>query len=360
MWLKLNYPVEYMWALLANENEKERISTLLLEANRLGIHIHGPDVNKSDITFSLDDDGIRFGLGNVLGVGKGALDEIMRNKPFSSFDEFNGKCRKTYVRSTVLENLAKVGAFRSIGYSGDYDEKQYYLPILNYPIYVNEDTTFADLLSDCVDVDIDANEYHFVRALTKSTKRKPHYFRVEVEDSTGSITGFGDLEMNIKTREHLYALVGDKSIIAYCETDEPQKWMDATLDDLIHSTLDNTQKFAIFLNLLNRDEFTDLAESLKPYGVGDFDSEKSLGIVMRCRVFNTKTGKLMASMYMFDPIQRRIYKIVIFNRTLNSVIHLVRNAFAPLIYRKSVKSSDIIFEDAISLDKFREIKGITS
>jgi hypothetical protein len=120
------------------------------------------------------------------------------------------------------------------------------------------------------------------------------------------------------------------------------------------------QKFAIFLNLLNEGAFDSLSGMLSEHGVGDFDCEKSLGIVMRCRIFNTKTGKLMASMYMYDPIKNKIYKIVIFNRTLNSVIHLVRNQFAPLIYRKSVKSSDIIFEDAISLEKFKEIKGITS
>ena len=360
MWLKINYPLEYMWALLANENEKERISTLLLEANRLGIEVKGPDINESDSSFSLEGNAIRFGLGNVLGVGKGALDEIIRNRPFGSFDEFNGKCRRTFVRSTVVENLSKVGAFKSIGHSGDYDEKQYYLPILNYPIYVNEDTTFKDLLTDCIDVDIDVNDYHFIRGLTKSTKRKPHYFRVEIEDSTSSVTGFGDLEMNLKTREHIYALVGDKSIIAYCQTDEPQKWMDASLDDLISGSMASDEKFAIFLNLLSSGSFDTLAEELRPHGVGDFDSEKSLGIVMRCRIFNTKTGKLMASMYMYDPVKNRIYKIVIFNRTLPSVIHLVRQQFSPLIYRKSVKSSDIIFEDAISLEKFREIKGITS
>lgn len=360
MWLKINYPIEYMWALLSNENEKERISTLLLEANRLGIVINGPDVNRSDRNFSLDGDSIRFGLSNVSGVGKGALDEIMRHQPFSSFEEFNGKCKKTFVRSTVVENLTKVGAFTSIGHSGDYDTKQYYLSILNYPIYANEDTTFASVLSDCSDIDIDANEYHFVRALTKNTRRKPHYFQVEMEDPTGSVITFGDVEMQLKTREHIYALVGDKSLIAYCTTDEPQKWMDSTIDDLIHGSMPSVEKFAIFMNILNSGKFTELSQSLAEYDVGSIHSEKSFGIIMRCRIFTTRNGKIMASLYIYDPKENKVYKLVIFNKTLESVIHIVRNTFAPIVYRKSSKGSDIIFEAAISLDNFWLAKGVSS
>jgi DNA polymerase-3 subunit alpha len=360
MWLKINYPLEYMWALLANENEKERISTLLLESNRVGIDIQTPDINKSDVSFSLDGDSIRFGLSNIRGVGKGALDEILRNRPFSSFEEFNGKCRKTYVRSTVVENITRVGGFESIGYSGDYDTKQYYLSILNYPIHANDDKTFAHLLTDCSEINIDENEYHFMRGLTKSTARKPHYFRVEIEDSTSSVTGFGDVEMNLKTREHIYALVGDKSLIGYCATDEPQKWLDAGLDELIHGTMPDTEKFAIFLNLVNSDTLDNLSKELLKHGVGNFDEEKSFGIVVRCRIFTTKAGKIMASLYMYDPAKKQVYKIVVFNKTLNSVIHLVRHTFLPLVYRKSIRNSDIIFEDAISLEKFKELKGITS
>ena len=127
------------------------------------------------------------------------------------------------------------------------------------------------------------------------------------------------------------------------------------MGEMQHVPVDQKKSFGQTMNA-----FKQLAESLSEHGVGDFDSEKSLGVVMRCRIFTTKAGNLMASMYMYDPIKNRVYKIVIFNRTLNSVIHLVRHQFAPLIYRKSVKSSDIIFEDAISLEKFREIKGITS
>ena len=81
---------------------------------------------------------------------------------------------------------------------------------------------------------------------------------------------------------------------------------------------------------------------------------------MRCRIFTTRNGKIMASLYIYDPKENKVYKLVIFNKTLESVIHIVRNTFAPIVYRKSSKGSDIIFEAAISLDNFWLAKGVNS
>ena len=61
MWLKTLYPVEFCWALLYNESNRERITAYLLEAKRLSIEIEPPDVNLSEEFFSVDGGSIRFG-----------------------------------------------------------------------------------------------------------------------------------------------------------------------------------------------------------------------------------------------------------------------------------------------------------
>jgi DNA polymerase-3 subunit alpha len=54
MWLKYHYPLEYMWSMLSNENNKEKITAYILEAKRLGIEVLPPDVNTSDDYFTID------------------------------------------------------------------------------------------------------------------------------------------------------------------------------------------------------------------------------------------------------------------------------------------------------------------
>src|SRR5690606_34261387 len=71
-WLKAHYPSEYMAANLTNEKDNiEKVTYFLEETKRMGIKVLGPNVNKSDILFDVDDGGnILFGLGGVKGTGE--------------------------------------------------------------------------------------------------------------------------------------------------------------------------------------------------------------------------------------------------------------------------------------------------
>ncbi len=120
MWLKVNYPVEFIWATLSNETEGEKITTYLFEAQRIGIEILGPDVNKSDAAFSLDGDALRFGLSNIAGCGASAVSEIMTKRPFDDYDHFVNTVARSKVKANNLEALQKVGAFDSIGFDSPY------------------------------------------------------------------------------------------------------------------------------------------------------------------------------------------------------------------------------------------------
>lgn len=122
--LKANYPVEFMAAVMSNEvRNTDKISIFVGECKRMGMEILPPDVNRSGQKFlpeiSNEKTGIRFGLAAIKNVGEGAMqaaiEEREENGEFKSMDDF---CRRVDTRKAnkkVLEALVKCGAFDFTG-----------------------------------------------------------------------------------------------------------------------------------------------------------------------------------------------------------------------------------------------------
>jgi len=120
-YLKANYPVEFMTALLTSEKDNtDKIVEYIDEAERMGIKILPPDVNESYASFTMiSKNEIRFGLGAVKNVGTGAIESIIEARKkygrFSTLYEFCEKTDSRLVNKKVLESLIKCGAFDSLG-----------------------------------------------------------------------------------------------------------------------------------------------------------------------------------------------------------------------------------------------------
>jgi DNA polymerase III subunit alpha len=119
-WLKANYPVEYMAALLSNElANTDKIQLFINECKSMGIEVQAPDVNESGVRFTVRDGKIRFGLAAIKNVGEVAVQNIIRVRDaggrFASFEEFCSRIDFRIVNRRVLECLAKCGAFDSLG-----------------------------------------------------------------------------------------------------------------------------------------------------------------------------------------------------------------------------------------------------
>lgn len=125
-YMKANYPVEYMTALLtAESSDTDKISEAVNECRRMKINVLSPDINESGIDFeivndksSLDGRAIRFGLSAIKNVGVAAIEAILsiRNEgPFKSFPDFLSRVDGRKVNKKVLESLIKVGALGSFG-----------------------------------------------------------------------------------------------------------------------------------------------------------------------------------------------------------------------------------------------------
>ncbi|MFA5308900.1 MAG: DNA polymerase III subunit alpha [Dehalococcoidales bacterium] len=119
-YLKANYTAEYMTAFLTiHAGELEKTAGAIAECRRLNIAVLPPDINRSQLDFSIEKDetgqvAIRFGLGAVKNVGAGAIEPIIKersqNGPYKSVEDL---CRRADMQSAnrrVIESLIKVGA----------------------------------------------------------------------------------------------------------------------------------------------------------------------------------------------------------------------------------------------------------
>jgi len=118
-YLKAHYPAEFMAAnLTRNKDDIVEVGKFMDECKNLGMKVLGPDVNESDLTFTVNADGnIRFGLGGVKGVGEGAVEAIVEerkaNGKYKSMFDLVERVNLTACNKRAMESLALSGAFDS-------------------------------------------------------------------------------------------------------------------------------------------------------------------------------------------------------------------------------------------------------
>ncbi|MTI96094.1 MAG: DNA polymerase III subunit alpha [Firmicutes bacterium] len=114
-WLKANYPIEFMAAMLGGAmGNSDKVAFYIDHCRRLGIEVLPPDINESGVSFTVVEDKIRFGLGAVKNVGAAAVEQMLEEREqggdFTSLSDFcermNGRCNKR-----MLEYMIKGGAF---------------------------------------------------------------------------------------------------------------------------------------------------------------------------------------------------------------------------------------------------------
>ena len=117
-YLKANYPVEFMAAVLSAEiDNAEKIAFLMTECREMGINVLPPDVNSSGINFSVDGDSIRFGLGAVKGCGEAAAGKVIEARKDGKFENFLDFCERCgeAMNTRVITHFTQAGAFDTFG-----------------------------------------------------------------------------------------------------------------------------------------------------------------------------------------------------------------------------------------------------
>jgi DNA polymerase-3 subunit alpha len=111
-----------MAAVLSNNmNDIKQVAFFMEECRQMGVQVLGPDVNESDIKFSVNDGGqVRFGLSAVKGVGEKAVESIIEerklNGPFKSVHDFAKRANTRTVNKKAYESFVYSGAFDGFGY----------------------------------------------------------------------------------------------------------------------------------------------------------------------------------------------------------------------------------------------------
>lgn len=131
-YLKANFPVQFMAAILSNElGNSDKVRHFIDECGSMGIEVHGPDINHSLQNFTPvlaaangDSDApaggsIRFGLAAIKGVGDAAaakiIEERKTNGDYQDFEDFIVRVDSRAINRRVIECLIKSGAFEFTG-----------------------------------------------------------------------------------------------------------------------------------------------------------------------------------------------------------------------------------------------------
>ena len=117
-YLKANYPSEFMASVLNHTGSIESVSFIMVECNRMGIKVLGPDVNEGFGKFSVISNGnIRFGMSSIKGVGENVVNSIVEerkiNGPYNNLFDLAARLDSKSINKKSVEGLALSGAFDS-------------------------------------------------------------------------------------------------------------------------------------------------------------------------------------------------------------------------------------------------------
>lgn len=117
-YLKANYPVEYMAALLtASSGNQDKVQKYIATCSSMAITVQQPDINRSELDFTPVDKTILFGLSAVRNLGQGAIECILKareDRPFKSLADLCDRVDMRSVNRRALEALIHCGAMDSI------------------------------------------------------------------------------------------------------------------------------------------------------------------------------------------------------------------------------------------------------
>ena len=232
-WLKCYYPLEFMFAVLKNEKDKDARTDYLLEAKRLGIKVLLPHVNESELDFSIQGNSIRFGLSNIKYISDNIGSKIIALRPFKTYEDFmeKSKVKGSGVNTRAIDSLNMIGAaaFPDNSRTGKENENLYeYLNIPKFdtgklsPKIKSQVNPLQDFLEQGC---------YVLLAMVKTIKKGQGWSRVELVDDTGSIGIFHSENTQIETGNMYFFLVGDNRIHKYITIDDVVEKKD---DPFIH------------------------------------------------------------------------------------------------------------------------------
>jgi DNA polymerase-3 subunit alpha len=280
-WLKFYYPLEFMFATLKSESDKDKRTEYLIECKRMGISLKLPHVNTSGIDFEIEDKSIRFGLSAAKYVSPAVAQRIIKDRPWASYADFKEKSleKKSGINSRAVTALNSIGALAlPDNPRNDTEVRKNLYDVLNLPEF--NFTLPANFYSQIDEnEDYDEAKAHILMGISKKIKRGKGWCRIEFLDKTGVVGIFDEADSKIEQGKTYIILAGNNRIASYINVEELE-----------------SHKNHPIVTFLNYDT--------PPYGKDEY-------LVLSFRARNTKAGKKMAHMVLADW-NKNIIPVVVF------------------------------------------------
>ncbi|MDR1940161.1 MAG: DNA polymerase III subunit alpha [Clostridiales bacterium] len=298
-YLKRYYPVHFLTAVINNRIFNiDEITKYIVILKENKIKVYPPDINKSSVYFSVEGDGVRFGLMGIKNIGEAAISAIVENRrqngEFSDIADFIARCDQSYINKRMIESLIKGGAFDCFG------------------------KTRSQLMS----------VYERIADIAASDKKNKEsgqlsFFDAEMEELQINVD-YPDIE---EFKDNL-KLTYEKEVLGMYISGHP-----------LNDYLDEFKKLSFNMSMISRgDEGSggDGAESAAVSGVSDGATVTAGGVLTGLSKKMTKTGRMMAyakleDLYgalevVFFPSQYEKYKNVLINDIVLKVIGTIKIA----------------------------------
>jgi DNA polymerase-3 subunit alpha len=280
-WLKTYYPLEFMFSILKNENDKDARTEYLIEAKRLGLRVSLPHINESDMYFSLQKDKIVFGLAEVKFISDSIANKIIDQRPFKNYTDFIDKASKkgSGINSRAISALNAIGGAAFDDNPRQGNEKDNYYEYLGIPTF-NLEGIPPRIKAQARPIEEFDDLGSFVMfGMVKNIKRGTGWARVELVDETGTIGLFHNEQTQIEVNQMYFILVGDNRIARYIKVSD----IDPKGDDL-------------FVDYLYRKEY---------------DLEEDEYIVVNFTPYKTKAGKMMSHIVLSNK-EKELTRVIVF------------------------------------------------
>ena len=305
-WLKHYYPIEFIFSILKNENDKDARTEYLIEAKRLGIKVLLPHVNESDLDFKIQKDAIRFGLSNVKYISNNIGQKIMTAGPFKSYAHLQevAGTKGSGINSRAISALNAIGgaAFEDNPRSGKESENLYeYLGIPKFdvgriPPHIKAQTNQLE--------DFDEQGTFVMLAMVKGIKKGTGWSRIELVDETASVGVFHTENTQIEVGSMYFFLIGDNRISRY-----------VTIDDVADQKDDAFVRY-LYANELHIPDNARMTVSLLPY--------------------RTKAGKSMGHLIMTNH-KKELTRAIVFPQAYEKFKSRIKEG---MIYRPDISQTE--------------------
>lgn len=316
-WLKTYYPVEFIYAMMKNENDKDVRTTYLIEAKRMGVKVKLPHVNSSDLDFSVEEDGIRFGLANIKFISNNLGAKLIEARPYANYAELEAKVKEkgNGLNIRVLASMNAIGAATFPDNPKRGDERHNFYEYLSIPAFEIPDmpegvrsqfTPLSNFREDSTSI---------IMGMVKNVKRGKGWSRIEVVDETGEASFFHKEDTLIAPGNMYAMLIANKRLARYVE-----------ISDFVRGSHNTFVRYVYTKNLNSVTE--------------------GFYYVVSNQTRKTKAGKNMADLVLADG-EKNLYPVLVFPQMFHKAYGFCKEGGVIEATLKQTQDGDTFFLDEV-------------